>query len=406
MTQDDYDLFNPPPEAVAFPSEDVSETEEEKTARMRERLLAKVKTGRGLDSVESRVAYLLSQYPDTRNSDITLQLQYWTVYQRSLLVGGMPSPDVYHKAERLTSIARARRHVQHDLDLFHPTDERVAQKRKQLSEAHRIDYAPAELSVPSIFVYADESGKNKAHLVVGSVWMLATGEYETFRLGVEKWKTDHEISYELHSSSLGKKRLEAYKGFIQEFVIDQGILGFKAVSIHNSGFSDEGAVFGDLFYLLLRRGLEHETGSKRAPLPRQVTFVKDAEEQGADERLQAWLNAAMQREAKTTFEGKLYFEAEESISSKSEVLIQIADLFTWSVSRKLNETPEDRVSWQWKDDFADWFLEAVKFTMDTADTIQDRAVKLSIQSPTLTNATTPRFETSKEELALLDRQND
>lgn len=60
----------------------------------------------------TRVANILNRYPETRNSDITLQIKYWQVY------GGLTSNFVdltrLYKLERLTSISRARAKIQKD----------------------------------------------------------------------------------------------------------------------------------------------------------------------------------------------------------------------------------------------------------------------------------------------------
>ncbi|MEM1057067.1 MAG: DUF3800 domain-containing protein [Bacteroidota bacterium] len=284
------------------------------------------------------------------------------------------------------------------MKLFQATAPAVAERRNQMAEDMRVSYVPQSVEAPSIFVYADESGKNDDHLVVGSAWMIATGEYPKFQAETEEWKRTNGVKYELHSSSLGKSRVLAYKEFIERFVIQQGIIGFKAVSIPNSGFSDTGAVFADLFYTLLRRGVEHEHSTGRAPLPRHVTFTKDFEAAGPDERLTMTLQREMNRDAKTEFGGKLSFYAEPPFDSKAEILIQIADLFTWCVNRKLNVTPDDPQEWNWKDDFAHWVLDSVGFVLDETETVKDQAVRLSLRSPNLSRATIPRYVTPPSEL--------
>jgi hypothetical protein len=39
------------------------------------------------DTIQERVAWILNHYPDTRNSDITLQLKYWERFEPDLYAG-------------------------------------------------------------------------------------------------------------------------------------------------------------------------------------------------------------------------------------------------------------------------------------------------------------------------------
>ena len=382
-----YDLFNQPQPDVG-----ASTDEEALIEARRTRLIDRIRRGgRDLDTLEERVAFILSRFPQTRNSDVTLQLQYWQIFECHLLgYGGMPTTETYYAVRRLNDLARARRVVQNDLGLFVATDERVATKRRQRAEDFRVAHVPEDVSVPAIFVYADESGKNADHLVVGSVWMVAPGEYQRFISDAAAWKEAHGVDYELHSSSLGKPRMEGYRAFIEQFVFNRGSLGFKAVSMPNVGFKSEAEAFTDLFYILLRQGILHEHESGRAPLPRHVYFIKDAEAAGTDAQLITRVQSQIQRDAKSVFDGLLYCTMDDPVPSDTEVLIQIADLFTWAVNRHLN--PPKGQPANWKDEFAEWFLDGVGFEMDTTTTIGDRAVRLSLKSPLLSPSTVPVVE--------------
>lgn len=373
------------------------DSEDQEVKEKREKILSKVRRERELNTVQSRVAYILSQYPETRNSDVTLQIQYWQVFQRRLLSGGMITFDNLYELERLTTLKRARAYVQNTLKLFQATDDRVAKHRKQLNEEKRQEYASSDVSAPSLFVYADESGKNADHLIVGSAWMLSTGDYPRFVVESNAWREQNDVDYELHSSDLSKYRLEKYKGFIEQFVLSEGILGFKAISIPNSGFADKDKVIADLYYWILRRGLEHELETKRISLPRRLSFAKDAEEEGYDERVLALVRDQLERDADTIFEGDLYYSTFGSINSKEEILIQVADLFTWCVNRKLNVIP-NKDELNWKDDFAMWFLRSVQFDLSQENTEKDRAVALSLNSPTIDTGSVEVYETPESEL--------
>lgn len=379
--------------------------EAEKVEEKRQKILAQVRDERKLTSLQSRVAYILSQYPETRNSDVTLQLQYWQVFQRNLLSGGMVAFENMYKLERLTSLKRARAHIQNDVKLFRATDERVARHRKQLYKDHRDEYASKDIPAPSIFVNADESGKNADHLLVGSVWLLAIGEYPRFVVETNAWKDRNDVSYEFHSSEVTKYRVPKYREFIERFVLREGIIGFKAISIPNRGFQDEGRVIADLYYWLIRRGLEHEVESNRIVLPRKLSFAKDAEETGYDDRVLTLIRNQLDRDVGPIFNDQLHCAKFEAVDSKQDILIQVADLFTWCVNRKLNVIPAKK-KLNWKDEFAKWFLSEAQFSLQQETMTKDRAVNLSLQSPTINIDPINIYETPEEELKRLEKNDD
>lgn len=86
--------------------------EAEKAAMERAVLSAK------FDTIQERVAWILNHFPDTRNSDITLQLKYWDRFEPDLYDGRAIEPDDMYKLTRLTSLQRARAKIQNSYGLF------------------------------------------------------------------------------------------------------------------------------------------------------------------------------------------------------------------------------------------------------------------------------------------------
>lgn len=70
------------------------------------------------DTIQERVAWILNHFPDTRNSDITLQLKYWDRFEPDLYDGRAIEPDDMYKLTRLTSLQRARAKIQNSYGLF------------------------------------------------------------------------------------------------------------------------------------------------------------------------------------------------------------------------------------------------------------------------------------------------
>lgn len=360
---------------------EIEEAKAAKLAEKREKLERLVAT-RQLDTLESRVAYVLAQFPETRNSDITLLIQYWKAFEREKVPSDVISLQTLYEVERLTSVARARATIQNDYKLYLATSDKVARKRKQLSEENRERRKPVNMDAPPMTIYADESGKNEKYLIVGSVWIMVPMEEARMYVAMTEWREKRKFKQELKFSKISKKNQDHYIDFIERFMVQEGVFGFKAIAMPSEGISDEGTAFSDLFYFLIRRGIEHEDATGRAPLPRRITFIKDYEEQGYDDRVIALLVDRMQNASQSLFNGQLTIEYAYAERSEASLFIQVADLFTGCIHRVLNKPAPER---GWKDDFAEEVLALLGMSsgLDQADVLNDRAVQLSLQSHTL-----------------------
>ncbi|MDQ0200308.1 hypothetical protein [Neobacillus ginsengisoli] len=82
----------------------------------------------------TRVANILNRYPETRKSDITLQIKYWQVY--SGLKSNFVDLTKLYSLERLTSLARARAKIQNEYKLFQ-ADIETRRRRRTLEEEEK-----------------------------------------------------------------------------------------------------------------------------------------------------------------------------------------------------------------------------------------------------------------------------
>lgn len=98
----------------------------------REQLLRAINSSQ-LDTMEERVAWLLNNFPKTRDSDITLQIRYRQNFQSDRFTGGEISVSDYYRLAKLTSLTRARATIQNKLKLFQASEE-VAVRRRQLEK--------------------------------------------------------------------------------------------------------------------------------------------------------------------------------------------------------------------------------------------------------------------------------
>jgi hypothetical protein len=105
----------------------------------------------------------------------------------------------------------------------------------------------------------------------------------------------------------------------------------------------------------------HEHESARAPLPRNLQLFKDADEEGADHLLFGNLRERLENVSASRFDNKLVVDLLRRVESQSNILIQVADLFTASVNRIVNSDKTGP-----KGSLAQYFIDSLSFSLETA----------------------------------------
>lgn len=82
-----------------------------------------------LNTLHEQVLDILEQYPDTRNSDITLMIELWRKYYPQRIQDDRFKLTDLYDLPREDNIKRVRAKIQNDLHRFLPTSEEVAIKR-------------------------------------------------------------------------------------------------------------------------------------------------------------------------------------------------------------------------------------------------------------------------------------
>ena len=140
--------------------EEVSEESLEKEAERKSKAEALWKAVQMGDDkhLTTRVANILNRYPESRNSDITLQIKYWQVYNG--LTSNFVDLTKLYELERLTSISRARAKIQNEYKLF-IADTEVRRRRRTLEDVEKEAQLLDKPSYGTINVFADETGKTE-----------------------------------------------------------------------------------------------------------------------------------------------------------------------------------------------------------------------------------------------------
>lgn len=335
------------------PSESLKEekdSNEEKIEKERQELLTRVASSE-LSNMRHRVAWVLNQFPSTRNSDIALQIKYWKIFEKDIVAGSNVDLDDLYRLTRLTSLARARATIQNTFRLF-LADPEVREHRGTLEESER-EKVTETPDYPVYKVFLDESGKTSPDLLVGSLWILSAG-IETFQLisEVNELKKKWIFSGEFHFSKMKKQDVDVYKELVDIFLMKAGPISFKFLSVPKAGLKVQTAL-PDLFYHLLKQGIDHEDSSGRAPLPRTLQVWKDLEEEGADKLLMINLANKMHHSAASVYKDKLVVKDFHAVDSKGNVFLQMADIMAGSANRILSRSGE---SYNHKDELAEYLL--------------------------------------------------
>ena len=211
-----------------------------------------------------RVAWLLNHLPETRDSDLRLQIQYWTTFESDIYAGGPIAVADLFRLTRLTSLARARATIQNGHKLFLAT-EAVRKRRGTLQEEERQAQrdARAEASVHSFTVYVDESGKTGEQLIVGSCWLLNGIESLNFAQEFSDWRAQSGFDDELHFVDIGRGNVHRYYEALEIFHRRAAAISFKAVTIPRGGLANVEEALREMLFHLLIRGVRHETQQSR-----------------------------------------------------------------------------------------------------------------------------------------------
>lgn len=308
----------------------------------------------------ARVAFLLNMYPDTRDSDIKLTLTYWKVFQPDLYTSGSVPPYLLFKLERLTTIARLRAKIQNDYGLFRGTAE-VQRKRRQIEESVREDIAADKPTTRKVQVFVDETGKTGEYAILGSVWFLDPAHAVFFQNEVSKLASNANIRGEFHFAECKRSHLEHYRAFIDLVGRHRAYMSFKAIVVRRSGMSRKSDdTIKELFPLLLVKGFAQEVETSRLTLPRSLVVTVD---KGgcADAIDRDKLATEISSRISSRWGAENIVERISETESKSSAAIQLADLFSGAINRRLNPVGEQR---NHKDELADYVITSLSPEVD------------------------------------------
>ncbi|WP_391116653.1 DUF3800 domain-containing protein [Psychrobacillus sp. L3] len=344
-------------EKDALDSEEESEEDERERRKKADALWTDVQNGNDKHLI-TRVASILNRFPETRNSDVALQIKYWQTYEE--VRGNNLSLERLFKLERLTSITRSRAKIQNEYKLFRATD-KVRRFRKNEEEIQKEIQLSNTPPAPIISIFSDETGKNAEYVIVGGVWVLK--EDNDINSNLVSWvrlrlEEDETCPKEFHFTKLKNngRDLAVYKDFFEFFIKNSGMASFKAIAVKKSQLNkpiDE--IINDLFYQHVRLGIEHELTSRRISFPQQIVYFKDKEDGESTLRIKE-IEQSLTDAFKIQYENKLTLNYLQSVDSATSRMIQIADLYAGALNRRLN-VQNQQTERNAKDELSDYIFD-------------------------------------------------
>jgi hypothetical protein len=313
-----------------------------------------------------RVAGILNLYPDCRDSDLKLTLRYWELFQSDIYTkNSSVSPAILFKLERLTSIARIRAKIQNEYGLFLGSEE-TRHIRRQREEEVREEVLTDNAPPPIVQIFADETGKNENTVIVGSVWFLDMRKAANFQNLVNKFKLNNNFKAEFHFTDVSKSQVELYKSFIDLVSIHRDFISFRAIATARRGSarSIEDLV-KKLYDLLITKGFSAEHSNGRVTLPRSLYLTVDQSD-GLDAIAKAETFRDVNASLAHTYDNRATLVNIEEIDSKYSAAIQLADIVSGALNRRLNLANQDG----YKTDLANYIIEKLGLMSEDGDAFE------------------------------------
>lgn len=345
---------------------------DEKTKKLekdKRELLNKVLSG-NLETKHEKVGFILNNYIEARNSDIELAWLFWKTFENNIFNGVNVNKEDLKKLTKINSLTRSRARIQNEYKLFE-ADYNVKKYRGVLADEIKeesIEEKPKGLQ--AYHVYIDETGKTQDYLCIGSLWIVdGVGAYHAKRQ-IEDWIKLRNIDFEFHFSEVKKHRIEIFKEFFLKYLKLNPTIGFKTIIIDNKGVKDINSAITDLTFHLIHKGIIHENETGRATLPRVLQVWLDGDEKGSD---QLKIENLKERIKSQKIKG-LYLGDFSALDSKDNIDIQVVDLFTGAINRKIHQPSS---TGNVKDELADYIFDLLNFDItkiDLTNTETDKSI--------------------------------
>lgn len=321
----------------------------------------------------SKVAYILWQYPNTRNSDRTHAIQYYKIFYPECVKNEQITFENLYILPKMYNLQRDRATIQNTEQLF-PAKQSTLKKRIEKELEYRTFYLKNN---PKPYTYAadyylflDESGKNDKYFVLGGVLINSQKDKKEFEEDLLEIKNNLDEKYklknpELKLSSITTRNINYYLEFLEKLKKESINLLFVSVLIENSGLGQKSKKnkSKELLKLILQDCLsvitEYICRSSYANITSQLNVTLDNDGAGLDILEKEIIKKEMQETIDREYR---YFSIIDNMSwenSESNILVQLADLYVGSINNIFSNLQINSENAKVKRQFAQRLLEFV-----------------------------------------------
>lgn len=288
-------------------------------------------------NVETRVARILQLFPETRDSDTELAIQYWKRFQPDVLAEHRPlTLDVLHELQNISTIIRCRQRIQNDLELFVGSPRSNRRRGEFQMEIHQYLSSRKKEQAQTI-IYIDETGTDgqSPYSGLGGICVIDTRQYEITLRQLERWRSETAGTPTFHFADVDSARVSEYVDFANQLRKYRSGLIFAGYAVELRGSKSHKVAELILHMVADTCGYMRENGCLEGS--RNILVIKESE---------AYFDATHLDELKKDLAEILYrrFGPQitlldiESRPKGRDVLLEGADMIAASLRRQLTSS--------------------------------------------------------------------
>lgn len=321
----------------------------------------------------TKVAYILWQYPNTRDSDRTHALQYYKIFHPELVANDQITFENIYNLPKMYDLQRDRATIQNTQELF-PPKLATSKKRKERASDYQTYYRNSNLKTflndENYYIYLDESGKNNKYFVLAGIMVNSVEHKRAIETSLsairEKLNQKYNIQInEWKFSNINKNNKNYYFELLDEVKALNYNLAFVSILVENSGLSSNSKKnkTKELLKFIIKDCLDilmlYTCRSSYGNVVSKLNVVLDNDGAGIDILQQAQIKSEIQTSVCTESQ---YFTILNDLTwedSTTNNFIQLADLYASSLNNIYSEMPIEGENSQAKKDFANKVLESI-----------------------------------------------
>lgn len=316
----------------------------EQTER-RQKMLADIANSY-LATREQKVAHILQRFPETRDSDTALCIQYWKMFQADVLERWSPLKlEVLFELDRIETIGRVRRMIQNELRLFRGVEDTRRAREAMQKEFHEYLAAHRD-SLPEVRFYLDETGSegDKTYTGIAGVCVINWKQFEKHHAALEQWRSEQGWPETIHFSDTGADKVDRAVSLLQQLQSRRSGILFLGYSLASRGRTYE--VLFSLFIQLIVDSLKYLRNCKCLTQSRSVRVIKEVDT-GFDTLHLRDMTKRLSEAVALEFPGELAVQTVEAVPKGRTVLLECADLIAGGMQRRAlykGRNPKDRLA--------------------------------------------------------------